>query len=182
MPDDEELYVKVGHVIMEFINNHQPAFPNALLSKKDFWNVLPWRRAMVFVFLCRHVFNMSGHQQWCQFSLFDYKFNVRMFNKWLAVETKVLSVTPQYIELSAECSPSKRKQRGRGRKGKNPRKNETSGTDSPPQMQVIVGDDFTDDEGCPELAFSTEDSGDDDDESHEAEDDVAEVFGSSSSS
>ena len=111
---------------------------------------------MVFVFLCRHMFNMSGHQQWRQFSLFDYKFNVPMFNKWLAVETKVLSVTPQYIKLRAECSPSKRKQRGRGRKGKGPRKAETSSTDSPAQMQCLVGDHFTDDE-CPELAFSSED-------------------------
>jgi len=68
-----------------------------------------------------------------------------------------MSHAKTYRKLPADSLPSKRKQRGRGRKVKGAGKSETSATESPAKKVCIVTETFTDDdEELLELKFSEE--------------------------
>ena len=82
LPKDKDLYDLIGTVMLAFVSKHTSVFPNAMLSKHDFWKIAPWKRAMVFVFLARYLTGKDGQKQWKQFSFADYKFNIRLFRKW----------------------------------------------------------------------------------------------------
>ena len=129
------------------MKKHNTVFSNAMLSKQDFWNVDSYKRAMVFVFMARYLFGMDGQKQWKAFSMRDYKFNVRLFRRWLECETDIFSMTSQYLDLPEKANPRKRRQIGRGRRKAGVRQlSSASASESPMKKQCVVQDDFTDDE------------------------------------
>ena len=134
MPDNEELYELVANAMYEFIQDHIVSFPNALVSKTDFWGNKSYKRAMVFVFMCHFLFGLIGQKQWREFSERDYKLNVRLFNKWISVDDTVMPLSTKYRKLPNEATPSKRKRTGRGRR-------------KPGAKKILyVRDEFTDDD------------------------------------
>ena len=56
LQDVDDVYETVGDAMLGFIGHRlaKRVFPNAMLSKEDFWSYLPWMRALVFVFLSRY--------------------------------------------------------------------------------------------------------------------------------
>ena len=139
------LYELIGDVIMDFVKKHTTTFPNASVSKKDFWSHDPWKRSMVFVFMTRYLYDMDGQKQWRKFSVKDYKFNVRLFNRWIKHETEIMVASPEYQNMPEKATNRKRSRIGRGRPVlKVP--NSESATESPAKVRCVVNDDFTDDE------------------------------------
>ena len=176
-----KLYRRVADVIFEFIEAHLVSFPNALASKADFKRNKPYKRAMVFVFMCRFCFCLSGQKQWKKFSqkyvditiyhvcvLYltvrlthhnrDYKLNVRLFNKWLSVDEDVMKQSKKYMKLSDTATPSKRKRVDRGRHKASGEPKSSSMEEPEPLTTCVVEDDFTDDEMSFELAPSENES------------------------
>ena len=128
------------------MKKHDTVFSNALLSKQDFWNVDSYKRAMVFVFMTRYLFGMDGQKQWKDFSIRDYKYNVRLFRRWMECETDIFSMTSQYLDLPEKVNPRKRRQVGRGRRKAGVVRTSASASESPMKKQCVVKDEFTDDE------------------------------------
>ena len=50
----------VGDALFSFIKRKPSFFKDAMLSKKHFWNVPKWKRAMTFVFMLRFVSDKKG--------------------------------------------------------------------------------------------------------------------------
>ena len=115
--------------------------------------------------MTRYLFAMDGQKQWKYFSFSDYKFNVRLFRKWLQLETDIMSESPEYQSLPQECDPNtRRKQSGRGRRkaGGLKRTFSTSASESPMKRQCVVNDAFTDDDEEVIIRARVQDDGDDD--------------------
>ena len=146
MPDNEELYELVSNAMYEFIQDHIVSFPNALVSKTDFWGNKSYKRAMVFVFMCHFLFGLIGQKQWREFSERDYKLNVRLFNKWISVDDTVMPLSTKYRKLPNEATPSKRKRTGRGRRKPGASRQDSSTEDVSPKKILYVRDEFTDDD------------------------------------
>ena len=146
MTDDGELHQLVGEAMIKFMTKHISVFPNALLSKADFWLVPTYKRAMVFTFMTRFVYGKDGQKQWKLFSFQDYKLNVRLMKKWIATEREVMEKCDSYKALPDTADRVKRKQRGRGRRNRSKNTDDTSTlTESPQKRQCVVNDDFSDD-------------------------------------
>ena len=79
LKDEDEMYSLIGDAIMEFMRLKNLPFPHALFSKKHFWEVPSWKRAMVFVFLVRVMLGLKSPKQWKLYNVKDYKHNVRSF-------------------------------------------------------------------------------------------------------
>ena len=155
MEQDDVLYKLVATAMFNFIKTHLVSFPNALASKVDFWTNKEYKRAMVFVFMVRFVFKMAGQKQWKKFSQADYKFNVRLFNKWILVDEDVMSYSKGYQNLPTTATPRKRKRIGRGRRKQNAKEGPASSTDEAVVLNTcVVEDDFTDDSLTVEFAKS----------------------------
>ena len=65
---DEKLYTLVADAMFEFIEQHLVSFPNATVSQLDFYKNKVYKRAMLFVFMVRYVFQLDGQKQWKNFS------------------------------------------------------------------------------------------------------------------
>ena len=150
------------------MKKHNTVFPNALLSKEDFWACDSYKRAMVFVFMARYLFAMDGQKQWKDFSMRDYKFNVRLFRRFLQCETDIFSMSSEFLDLPEKANPRKRRQTGRGRRKTGTPNQSASASESPMKRRCVVEDDFTDSEiDC--LGTQCE-SGDEDSEEDSDED------------
>lgn len=60
LKDVGSLREDVGDVIVSFIQLKPTFFKDAMLSKKHFWLIPSWKRAMTFVFMCRFVTGKKG--------------------------------------------------------------------------------------------------------------------------
>ena len=79
LTDEDDLYELVGDAIVDFMKIKPLPFPHALFSKRHFWEVKVFKRAMVFVFLVRVVLQLKTPKQWKKYNVKDYKFNIRTF-------------------------------------------------------------------------------------------------------
>ena len=135
LEDVDDLHELVGEAIYKFVEEKRNAFPNATLSKADFFNVEAWKRAMTWVFMLRYLLDMCGQQQWRNFSLADYKLNKRAFHRWIVKDRMIMSNCADVRSLSNEKSVfAKRVQK----KGKRKKKGNTSTEDSPPCKRHIT--------------------------------------------
>ena len=81
----------VGNVIFTFIQNKRAPFPNAMLSQQSFWQVPTWKRAMIFVFVCRHVLDMYSTNKWKNYGYEEFTFSYRLFNKYMKRDYDIMS-------------------------------------------------------------------------------------------
>ena len=144
------LYNVLGNAILEFAKAKHTAFPNAALSKEDFWQTPRYKFALASVFLIRHLLGFRSHRQWNNFSEKDYKLNMRTFKRWMKNERAIMEASEMYQKMPDKCDPEAK---GR-RKVKYKSNRAGSATESPRKKVFIVGDDTTSDE---------DDGGDDDD-------------------
>ena len=79
LKDEDDLYEILGDAILAFMKLKPLPYPHALFSKRHFWEVKDWKRAMAFVFLLRVVFQFKAPKQWNKYNAKDYKFNIRSF-------------------------------------------------------------------------------------------------------
>ena len=142
LQDVNKLHELVGNVIYDFIDRKKAPFLNATLSKQNFWRVPSWKRAMIFVSVSRYIIGMSGQMQWKKFCHSDYKFNVRMFKRWIKSEKAVMVASSSFSALSETASPSKIKWRKKNKSVPS----SPSGTDSPMKKRCVVADESTDED------------------------------------
>ena len=79
LTDEDDMYEILGDAIIHFMKMKPLPFPHALLSKRHFWEIKGWKRAMIFVFLLRVVLQLKAPKQWKKYNVKDYKFNIRSF-------------------------------------------------------------------------------------------------------
>ena len=106
----------VGDALIGFMEHRlaRGVFPNALLSKEDFWRVPVWKRAQVFVFMTRYVLQMRGQGKWSKYPIAYYKMNARLFHNYCIHDKLIMESSPEYINLPAK-SDSLDRTRGRGK-------------------------------------------------------------------
>ena len=85
--------------MFKFIHEKSTAFPNATISQKDFWSIPPFKRAMVWVFFLRFLLGQTGQKQWKNFSLADYKQNIRTFCRWMNKDREIMENCSSFISL-----------------------------------------------------------------------------------
>ena len=79
LTDEGDLYEFIGSAIIDFMQKKSLPFPHAMFSQRHFWEVKPWKRAMIFVFLLRVVLKLKTPKQWKKYNVVDYKYNIRAF-------------------------------------------------------------------------------------------------------
>ena len=131
LEDYDDLHELVGTAIYKFVEEKRNAFPNATLSKADFFSVKAWKRAMTWVFLLRFLLDMVGQKQWRNFSLEDYKLNKRAFHRWITKDAMIMSNCADVRSLPRQKSVHVKRIQKKGKRKKNARGN-TSTEDSPP--------------------------------------------------
>ena len=100
LKNENGLFPILGDLIMKFIEKRGQPFPFALASKKDFWLISSWKRAMIFVFGLRHFFKMSAQKSWDKFLRKDYNFNTRAFRRYLEHDKEIITSCASYEEMS----------------------------------------------------------------------------------
>ena len=93
MENVDGLHELVGNAMFNFIREKRTAFPNATLSKQDFWCTPAYKRAMTWVFYLRYLLSMSGQKQWKNFRLEDYKLNLRAFHRYVKQVSVIIQST-----------------------------------------------------------------------------------------
>ena len=109
--DHAQMYNLLGNAIIHFIKLKPQPFGGALVCQVDFWKSPKWKRALVFVFLVRHVLEFPSQKIWNTFDLADYKINVRSFKRWMKLDETIMRRCTKYNALPATADPSKRKKR-----------------------------------------------------------------------
>ena len=124
----------------EFMELNPQPFPNAVLSKEDFWFVPTWKRALLFMFLVRSLLDMEAQKPWNKFLQSDLKFNKRMVNRFSRVEADIFEYSDKYNDLPPTYVE--------GPKNKKKRKliQLTQVSDSPIKTRFTCGDTSTDDD------------------------------------
>ena len=147
------LYNVLGNAMVEFAKAKHTAFPNATLSKEDFWQTPRFKFALASVFLLRHLLGFRSHRQWNHFSEKDYKLNMRTFKRWMKNERAIMEASELYQKMPDKYDPEAKGRKKVKYKKRKPMHGST--TESPRKKVFIVGDDTTsgEDEG---------DGGDDD--------------------
>ena len=126
-----------------FMKLNQQPFPNITCSQQDFWLVKPWKRAMLFMFLCRFLLQMDAQKPWNKFLYQDIKFNKRCIQRYLRVDKKIFDHCDEYNELpdvydkSVKNAPKKRKLMDSA---------SCADSESPVKRSFYVRDSSTDDE------------------------------------
>ena len=138
--DHGKMYNLLGNAIIEFIKLKPGPFGGALASQQDFWKSPKWKRALVFVFLVRHILQFSSQKIWNSFNLADYKINVRSFKRWMKLDETIIKRCTAFHKLSATADPSKRKKRKA-----NPRPSSYS-SESPMRRRCQLADSTTEEE------------------------------------
>ena len=88
--DVDGLYQVLSDAIFSFMKEKPTTFPNASLSREDFWFISTWKRALTCMFLCRYVLDMPAQKPWNKFLLRDLKFNKRCINRCVSLVDIVL--------------------------------------------------------------------------------------------
>ena len=139
MFDYGPLYQMIGDAIISFVQVKPTPFPGMLLSKESFWKCPKWKRAMVFVFLVRHVLEMTSQKMWARFTYADYRVNKRCFTRYMKKDQEIMERSLKYQKLpetTTEKVVSKRKKTGYS----------SFSEESPVKRRLKIGDDTTTDE------------------------------------
>jgi len=115
LDDVDGLHALIGEAVFRFIREKTNAFPNATISKEDFWSIPAYKRAMVWVFFLRFLLGMHGQKQWKNFSFTDLKFNVRTFHRWIAKDEEIMGKCASFRELPEEKPDSAKRTKKKGR-------------------------------------------------------------------
>lgn len=94
---------------------------------------------MVFVFLVRHVLEMTSQKMWARFTYGDYRVNKRCFTRYMKKDKEIMERSLIYQELpetTTEKVVSKRKKTGYS----------SFSEESPVKRRLKIGDDTTDEE------------------------------------
>ena len=94
---------------------------------------------MVFVFLVRHVLEMTSQKMWARFSYEDYRVNKRCFARYMKKDEEIMKRSLQFQRLPDTTSKkvvSKRKKTGYS--------SETE--ESPVKRRLVIGDSTTDED------------------------------------
>ena len=134
MDDVDGLHELIGEVLFHFIKEKSNAFPNATISQEDFWLIPVFKRAMVWVFLLRFLLGMNGQKQWKNFSLGDYKLNVRAFHRWVQNDRVIMENCPSFRRLPVTKPALTRRI---GKKGAKRRSGASTSEASPPCKRSI---------------------------------------------
>ena len=143
LKDANGLHALVGDAIFEMMDRKKVIFPKATLSQKSFLSIAPWRRAMIFVFLSRFLCNKKGQQRWRNYSMEDYKFNIRAFRRYMLKDTEILDKTQRFLDLPPDLPQD-------GKEKKRPLPTSDSMTEAA-RMKFTVDDSSSDEEVSPAL-------------------------------
>ena len=144
LKDVDGLYAVIGDTMFLFMKIKSNIFPNATLSKEDFWLNRRFKRAMTWVFLLRHVLGFKSHKQWNNFSEKDYKLNTRAFKRWSEKERQIMEASPLYRAMPNEFDASVAGDKAYKKRKAVPLVG--SATESPKKKVFVVGDDTTTEE------------------------------------
>ena len=101
--DINGLYAILGDAIISFMEvKPTPYGALALKSKRHFWLVSPYKRALTCVFLMRYMLGLKSQQQWKKFKMSDLKFNTRCFRRWIQRENQIFPRSKKFNELPAD--------------------------------------------------------------------------------
>ena len=145
---DDDLWELIADAMFAFMERNKQPFPNINCSKKDFWLVQPWKRAMLYLFLCRFLLNMPSQKPWNKFEYTDIKFNKRCIQRYLLVDAKIFDYCDKYNDLPDEYDPSKK---NAPRKRKLVQRSPDAHSDSPVKRSFQVEDSSTDEEVTDEV-------------------------------
>ena len=107
--DEDGLYQVLSDVIFAFISTKTQPFPNATRSQQHFWDVPVWKRAMIFVFLCRQVLDEYSKRQWKDYDYSDYVFGEKTFNKYMKRDGDVMYESKLLKELTKGTHTAKKR-------------------------------------------------------------------------
>ena len=130
----------IGDAIISFVKVKPTPFAGMLLSKESFWKCPKWKRAMVFLFLVRHVLEMTSQKMWAKFTYEDFRVNKRCFTRYMKKDKEIMERSLMYQKLpetTAEKAVSKRKKTGGY---------SSYSEDSPVKRRLKIGDSTTDEE------------------------------------
>ena len=141
--DHNGLFAFLGDAIISFMEaKPTPYGALALKSKRHFWMVSPYKRALTFVFLMRYMLGRKSQQQWKKFKMSDFKFNTRCFNRWNKNEQDIVKQSPKFNKLDEDYTVP----HGGKRKAVSTSSDVTISEESPLKRVFVVGDDSTDDD------------------------------------
>ena len=140
--DYGRLYRLIGDAIVEFIKRKPQPFHHALLSKERFWSSPKWKRAMVFVFLMRHVLKFPSQKMWKRFREKDYKLNYRSFSRFMTKDEAIMKRSSKFRQIRDNENRDGKK------KGQVKRKVSYSSmsSDTPTKRRCVLDVDTTDDD------------------------------------
>ena len=153
--DANGLFALIGAAIFEIISRKPNPFPMACLSKEMYTLVRAYKRAMIYLFLCRFLHNKTAQKQWMKYTEAEYKFNVRVFRRYMRVDDQILQVTKPFLDLPPTIPPEqlkKRKKRKRKRRGDHVTSPSAS---EPSKVRYTVQDDSDTEEEAHALQFTS---------------------------
>ena len=152
LEDANGLFALIGAAIFEIISRKPNPFPMACLSKEQYTKVCPYKRAMIYLFLCRFLHKKTAQKQWMKYTEAEYNFNVRVFRRYMRVDDQILQVTKAFLDLPVKTPPERLKKR---QKRKRRRDQMTSPSASEPsQVRYTVQDDSDTDKETHALQFT----------------------------
>ena len=145
--DFHGLHAIVGDVVMKFMKRKPSPFKGALVSKTSVMRSPSWKRAMVFVFVVRHMLGLPSQKMWTKFSYTDYKTNVRCFKRWIKMDQVVMKKSKKFLKLPDDDprygSPTKSK---KSRKLKRSNSRYSLSSDSPMKRRCVLDSSTTDED------------------------------------
>lgn len=106
------LFPILGDAVVHFVQMKTQPFPQAMLSKRHFMSYEPYKRAMIAIFMIRLVLQIPANKQWKNYSVQDYKWNVRMFRNWMKHDAAIIRSAPRFTALPNDfTSPPHRRRR-----------------------------------------------------------------------
>ena len=154
LDNQDGLYPVLGETMISFIATKAQPFPYALCSKKDFWMIPAWKRAMVFVFCLRHMFHMDAMKPCRKFVELDFKFNSREFQRYVRLEKPMIESCKSYQDLPEEDPREGNRRTVKGSKRARPFNLSEVESESPVKRTYVIDDDSTSDEEAASAAAS----------------------------
>ena len=71
----------LADIVFNFIKYKKQPFPSAMLSQEDFWNVAVWKRAIIFIFLCRIVTGKHVTKKYHAWTQEEFDLTRSLFNR-----------------------------------------------------------------------------------------------------
>ena len=104
------LFAILGDAVVRFVQLKTQPFPQAMLSKRHFMGYDKYKRGMIAIFMIRLVLEMPANKQWKNYSVADYKWNVRMFRNWMKHDAAIIRSAPRFTRLPDDlASPPHRR-------------------------------------------------------------------------